>query len=91
MPVVRDEVGSESLPGSATAVSDRRDNVHWLVATSKVAATFDVIVAGLDPTRPTQFMDFVDPRRGEDMGGGLMRAPRLDPDQVFARYGKSGA
>ena len=88
--VLRPTIDRESHPGSATTVSDVKDNVHWLVATSDIAATFDVIVPALEPDRPTQFMDFVDPRRGEPLGDGTIRAPRLAADEVFERYGKSG-
>jgi hypothetical protein len=89
--VLRPTIDRESRPGAATSVSDLKDNVHWLVATSPVAATFDVIVPDLDPRRPTRYMDFVDPRRGEPLGDGTIRAPRLAEDEVFTRYGKSGA
>jgi hypothetical protein len=88
--ILRPTIDRQSRPGAATTVSDQRDNVHWLVATSKIAATFDVIVPDLDPARPTRFMDFVDPRRGEAIGDGLIRTPRLGVDEVFLRYGKSG-
>jgi len=89
--ILRPTIDRDSRPGSATTVSDFKDNVHWLVATSRVAATFDVIVPGLDPARPTEFMDYVDPRRAESMGDGTLRAPRLDQDEVFKRYGHTGA
>jgi hypothetical protein len=88
--VLRPTSDSESHPGSASTVSDDRDNVHWLVATSDVAATFDVIVPGLNPAKPTHFTDFVDPRRGDPIGDGTIRAPRLGADEVFERYGKTG-
>jgi hypothetical protein len=88
--ILRPSIDRQSNPGTATTVSDQRDNVHWLVATSRTAATFDVIVPDLDPSRPTRFTDFVDPRRGEGIGDGLIRAPRLRADEVFLRYGKSG-
>jgi hypothetical protein len=89
--VLRPTIDTDARPGAATTVSDAKDNVHWLVATSDLAATFDMIVPGLDPSRPTEFMDFVDPRRGERLGDGTLRAPRLPADEVFRRYGKSGA
>ena len=89
--ILRPTIDRESSPGSASTVSDEKDNVHWLVATSDVAATFDVIVPGLDPARPTLFMDYVDPRRSEPMGDGTLRVPRLGANEVFDRYGKSGA
>jgi hypothetical protein len=88
--ILRPTIDRDSHPGSATTVADHKDNVHWLVATSEIAATFDVIVTDLDPERPTRFMDFVDPRRGEPLGDGSIRAPRLGPDEVFERYGKTG-
>lgn len=88
--ILRPTIDRESRPGAATTVSDEKDNVHWLVATSRVAATFDVIVPGLDPSRATEFMDFVDPRRGQAIGDGTMRVPRLGADEVFDRYGKTG-
>jgi hypothetical protein len=88
--ILRPTIDRDSRPGAATTVSDEKDNVHWLVATSGVAATFDVIVPGLDPSRATEFMDFVDPRRGEAIGDGTMRVPRLGAAEVFDRYGKTG-
>jgi hypothetical protein len=88
--ILRPTIDRDARPGSATTVSDFKDNVHWLVATSKVAATFDVIVPGLDPARPTEFMDYVDPRRAESLGDGTLRAPRLDQDEVFKSYGHTG-
>jgi hypothetical protein len=89
--ILRPTIDVESRPGAATTVSDEKDNVHWLVATSDLAATFDVIVTGLDPARPTEFMDFVDPRRGQPLGDGTVRAPRLGADEVFRLYGRTGA
>lgn len=88
--LLKPTIDTESRPGSATTVSDHKDNVHWLVATSEIAATFDVIVTDLDPAQPTRFMDFVDPRRAERLPDGTLRAPRLDGDEVFKRYGKTG-
>jgi len=87
--IVRPTIDRESRPGMATTVSDAQDNVHWLTALSDVACTFDVIVTDLDPSRPTRFMDFIDPLRAEPMGEGRLRAPRLEMAEVFRRYGKS--
>jgi hypothetical protein len=87
--IVKPTIDRASRPGMATTVSDEKDNVHWLTATTDVACTFDVIVVDLDPSRPTQFMDFVDPRAAEPHEGGTLRAPRLDADEVFRRYGKT--
>ncbi len=50
----------------------------------------DDMVPGLDPTQPTQCMDFVDPRRSEPLGDGTIRAPRLGANEVFERDSKTG-
>ena len=42
-------------------------------------------------SRVFRSMDFVDPRRSQPLGDGTIRAPRLGADEVFARYGKTGA
>jgi hypothetical protein len=88
--IVRPTIDRESRPGMATTVSDDKDNVHWLTALSEIACTFDVIVPGLDPARPTEFMDFIDPLRAEPLGQGRLRAPRLPASEVFRRYGHRG-
>jgi hypothetical protein len=88
--IVRPTIDRESRPGMATTVSDDKDNVHWLTALSEIACTFDVIVPGLDPARPTEFMDFIDPLRAEPLGQGRLRAPRLPASEVFRRYGNRG-
>ena len=87
--IVKPTIDRESTPGMATTVSDEKDNVHWLTATTDIACTFDVIVVDLDPSRPTEFMDFIDPRAAEPHEGGALRAPRLQADEVFLRYGKT--
>lgn len=101
---VRDEAGALVLApsldrelgaGEVLTMSDDRDNVHWLVATSERAYTLDVPVSGLQPRRSyataAQFMGmiFVDPR-GKPASDGLVRAPVIAPDEAFARFGRSG-
>jgi hypothetical protein len=74
--------------GNATTISDQRDNVHWLTAESDTAYTFDVIVVGLDPSLGFDWrMDYVDVR-ARPSADGTIRAPRIDAEEAFRRFGK---
>ncbi len=78
--------------GRVLTMSDVRDNVHWLVAESERAFTFDVPVVGLNPEKPYPTpanrynMIYIDPL-GENAGGSLIRAKVLDFETAMTRYG----
>jgi hypothetical protein len=81
-------------PGELLTMSDARDNVHWLVATSAHAFTFDVPVTDLEPGRiyptpaNTWSMIHVDPT-GRPAADGTIRAPTLSFEEGIARFGRS--
>jgi PCO_ADO len=82
----RDEVQG---PGGHTSISDRTENVHWLVAEAEPSFTFDVVVDGLDPTLPYPYRQaFVDPDRAERLADGTLRVPRLGVEAAIAKYGR---
>ena len=43
--------------------------------------------ASSPPGKPSGDRDYVDPMRGEALGGGLIRASRLDKAQAYRLYG----
>jgi hypothetical protein len=73
--------------GEPTSISSERRNVHWFVATSDTAFTFDVVIDNLDPSlgRP-YFIDLVDPSGAEKLGDGTLRARRIDWDESLRLY-----
>lgn len=73
--------------GSFSSISEDHDNVHWLIATSDYAYTFDVIVVKLHDK--TTEIDNLDMDRAEKVSGGLLRVPRLDVEEALRKYGKS--
>lgn len=84
---LRDEAGAMILrpsgdaavgTGEVSTMSAARDNVHWFVPRAARAATFDVIVSGLDPGAPAFRIEAVDPVRGERLSDGSLRAPIID-------------
>ena len=63
--------------GQVSTIGRRRENVHWFVPLTSRAATFDVIVTGLEPTGPEYQVLAVDPLGAADLGEGTLRAPLL--------------
>ncbi|HEY3587506.1 MAG TPA: hypothetical protein VGK85_10155 [Myxococcaceae bacterium] len=63
-----------------------RENVHWFVPLTERAATFDVVVDGLDPGGPRYLLQPVDPLGGSDLGDGTLRAPLLGFEESARRY-----
>lgn len=65
-------------PGRVSAMCSERDNVHWFVPQGGPAATFDVVVSGLDPGRPDHLVEAVDPVRARRAADGSLIAPIVD-------------
>ncbi len=73
-------------PGVTAVMTSERDNIHWFASRSERAATFDVILSGLDPGAPDYVIEPVDPLAGTDAGSGSIRAPILTFDESMRRY-----
>jgi hypothetical protein len=76
-------------PGQVSSVSDERHNVHWFESLSERVFMFNVGVYQVTPGAPFGERDYVDPRGGMAIGGGVIRAPRLDRAAAYAKYGRS--
>jgi hypothetical protein len=74
------------LGGKAAAMISAVDNVHWFVARSHKAMTFDVIVDGLDPGEEDYAIQPVDILGGERRADGTIRAPLLSFEESSKRY-----
>jgi hypothetical protein len=90
--LLRPTIDRTARAGDRSSISSARDNVHWFVATSPAAYTFDVILDTLDPALGYPYrMDFVDPGAAERVAGGVLRAPRLSFEEAIGRYGRTRA
>jgi hypothetical protein len=72
--------------GEVSSIGPARENVHWFVPLGERAATFDVLVTGLDPAGPDYQIQPVDPLGGTDLGDGTLRAPFLGFEESARRY-----
>jgi len=73
-------------PGEVSSIGPARENVHWFVPLGDRAATFDVLVTGLQPGGPDDLVQPVDPLGGTDLGDGTLRAPLLGFEESARRY-----
>ncbi|MEX0273042.1 MAG: hypothetical protein AB3N16_01555 [Flavobacteriaceae bacterium] len=72
--------------GESSTISDEKDNVHWFIAHTETAFTFDVIL--LDLNNREYDIHNLDIYEKEDLGNGSMRVPILDVSTALKKYGK---
>jgi hypothetical protein len=72
--------------GESSSISDEKDNVHWFIAETETAFTFDVIMLDLD-NKPYDIYN-LDIHTKENLGDGSFRVLILDVDAALKKYGK---
>ena len=72
--------------GAVSTMCSERDNVHWFVPDGGEAATFDVIVSGLDDGAPDHLVEAVDPLRAWMRADGVLVAPLIGFEEAARRY-----
>lgn len=72
--------------GESSSISDEKDNVHWFIADSDTAFTFDVIMLDLN-NKPYDIHN-LDINAQQELSDGTLRVPVLDVQEALAKYGK---
>ncbi|HEY0116528.1 MAG TPA: hypothetical protein VGB54_12495 [Allosphingosinicella sp.] len=72
--------------GQVSTMCSERDNIHWFVPQGGPAATFDVVVSGLEPGAPDHVIQAVDPLRAAPAADGTLLAPIIGFGESSARY-----
>jgi hypothetical protein len=72
--------------GSSSSISDEKNNIHWFIANTETAFTFDVIM--LDLGGKEYDIHNIDIEAGEKTRDGLIRAPKMDVQTALKKYGK---
>ena len=83
--VIEPTVDTASPVGSYSAVSDEKNNIHWLRATTETAFTYDVLLVDLNGRKWE--VDNIDPYSAEKITGGRLRVKKLDLDEALEKYG----
>jgi hypothetical protein len=72
--------------GQVSTMCSERDNIHWFVPVGGPAATFDVIISGIDPGKPEYEILAVDPLRARPLPDGSLHAPVIGFEESSRRY-----
>ena len=83
--IIEPTIDEVALPGSHSSISDEKNNIHWLKATTDVAFTFDVLV--LDLGGKQWHVDNIDPYAAERISGNQLRVKKLDVEEALQKYG----
>ena len=84
--IVKPTVDRVAQVGDASSISDEKNNIHWFIADSPQAFTFDVIM--LDLGGKSYDIHNIDIRDGEKIQNGLIRAQKMDVEAALKKYGK---
>lgn len=84
--IIKPTIDKTIQVGESSSISDDRDNVHWFVANSKSAFTFDVIMVNLDGEKYD--IHNLDIFEKENLSDGNLRVPILDVKTALKKYGK---
>jgi hypothetical protein len=82
--IIRPTIDRTFVAGHCATMSPDLNNVHWFQATSDTAFLLDINVAGLQPGPSARSYVDLD---GERLPGGCIRAPLLERDEAYRRYG----
>jgi hypothetical protein len=85
--LIRQTIEQQGKAGSFSSISDDKNNIHWLIATSPKAYTFDVIVAGLnDKAAEIDNLDIYEALR---VDGEMLKVKKIGVNDALKKYGKT--
>ena len=85
--VIRQTVDEAAPIGSVSSISDEKNNVHWLRATTHRAYSLDLIVIDL-ADRPFEIHN-IDPQAAQRISTTDLEVPKIDVEEALRKYGKS--
>ncbi|HEY3967915.1 MAG TPA: hypothetical protein VGM05_25355 [Planctomycetaceae bacterium] len=85
--IIKPTIDRKFKVGECSTVSDFKDNVHWFQALEEPAFIFNIHVSGINPdVADVTGRVYLDPQ-GEKLKDGLIRARRVDYEEVTKLYG----
>ncbi len=85
--IIKPTINRIAKIGESSSISDEKDNVHWFIANTETAFTFDVIM--LDLNHKSYDIHNLDIYESEDLKNGTLRVPILDVQTALKKYGKN--
>jgi hypothetical protein len=83
--VIEPTVDHLARVGSHSSISDEKNNIHWLRATTDTAFTYDVLIIDLKGEKYE--VDNIDPYGAEKIAGNQLRVRKLPVEEALKKYG----
>lgn len=83
--IIEPTVDQLARVGSHSSISDERNNIHWLKATTNTAFTYDVLIVDLNGKKYE--VDNIDPYSAEKIAGNQLRVRKLPLEEALNKYG----
>lgn len=83
--IIKPTIDKIAKIGESSSISDEKNNVHWFIANTESAFTFDVIMLNLKD-KPYDIYN-LDIYQKQDLSNGTMRVPILDVETALKKYG----
>ncbi|HWM90033.1 MAG TPA: hypothetical protein VN493_04645 [Thermoanaerobaculia bacterium] len=83
--IIEPTVDQLARVGSHSSISDERNNIHWLKATTDTAFTYDVLI--VDVNGKKYEVDNIDPYGAEKIAGNQLRVRKLPLEEALNKYG----
>lgn len=84
--IIKPSIDKVISVGDNSSISDEKDNIHWFIANTSQAFTFDVIM--LDLNEKSTEIQNIDIYESQNLGNGTMRVPIIHVDTALKKYGK---
>jgi len=84
--IIKPTIDKMIKTGESSSISDDRDNVHWFIANTDTAFTFDVIMLNLNEKEDD--IHNIDIYEKENLRNGNLSVPILDVETALKKYGK---
>ncbi|MEL6303950.1 MAG: hypothetical protein AAFQ20_04095 [Bacteroidota bacterium] len=84
--IIKPTIDRMVKPGESSSISDEKDNIHWFIANTEAAFTFDVIMLNLN--NKSYDIHNLDIYESEDLKNGTLKVPVLDVETALKKYGK---
>ena len=83
--IIKPTIDKIARVGENSSITDEKDNIHWFIANSETAFTFDVIMLNLQD-KPYDIHN-LDIYKKQNLSDGTFRVPVLDVDTALKKYG----
>jgi hypothetical protein len=83
--IIQPSIDKMAKVGDSSSISDEKNNVHWFIANTDAAFTFDVIMLDLN-AKPYDIYN-LDMYKKQELSNGTLSVPIVDVETALKKYG----